>query len=122
MISTPGDLATILTDLVHAIRGGRGAVLMNLDGVLIEQAGHGGTVTLGAMASEYAGPLRQIQAMAAELSLGAPQRYSVRGQRSQQVFGFASGGLLLAVQASPGALGGQMRGQVARAVTRVGCH
>ena len=113
------DLEGTLADLARTVRSGQGAVLMDLDGVLIEQAVQGPGAELESVAAEYAGPLRQAQSLAAELELGAPLGYSVRGTGGLFVFAFAPGDLVLAVEADAAGLRGQMRQALIRALGRL---
>ncbi len=103
------DLERTLGDLARTVRGGRGAVLMDLDGVPVELAVQGPGADLESVAAEYAAPLRQAQSLAADLDLGAPLGYSVRGTGGLFVFAFAAGDLVLAVGADSAGLRGQMR-------------
>ncbi|MBI4572498.1 MAG: hypothetical protein HY713_04330 [candidate division NC10 bacterium] len=110
------DLEGTLADLARTVRSGQRAVLMDLDGVPIEQAAQGPGADLESVAAEYAAPLRQAQSLAAELELGAPLGYSVRGTGGLFVFAFAPGDLVLAVEADSAGLRGQMRQALIRAL------
>jgi predicted regulator of Ras-like GTPase activity (Roadblock/LC7/MglB family) len=114
------DLAEAVAELVRAVRGGRGALLMALDGVPIEQAGAAQGAGMEGLAGEYAGPLRQARALAAELQGGAPRRFSVRGAARRIVFAFVPGDLVLGAEAGPAGLAGQMRYAIAQATGRLG--
>jgi len=114
------DLAKMVADLVQAVPEGHGALLMDLDGVPVEQAASAVRVDLEAIASEYAGLLRQASAMALELNCGAPQRFSVRGTHRQVVFAFVPGDLVLGVEAGSASLRGQMRYAIVQAVGQLG--
>jgi predicted regulator of Ras-like GTPase activity (Roadblock/LC7/MglB family) len=113
-------LAKTVADLVSAVREGRGALLMDLDGVPIEQAALAGGTDLEAIAGEYAGLLHQAQELSTELDCGAPLRFSVRGTSRRIVFAFVPGDLALGVEAGPTALRGQMQQAVAQAAGQLG--
>jgi predicted regulator of Ras-like GTPase activity (Roadblock/LC7/MglB family) len=110
------DLEGTLADLARTVRSGQGAVLMDLDGVPIAQAAQGPGAELESVAAEYVGPLRQAQSLAADLDLGAPRGYSVRGTGGLFFFAFAPGDLVLAVGADSTGLRGQMRHALIRAL------
>ena len=114
------DLERTLADLARTVRSGQGAVLMDLDGVPIAQAAPGPGAEPDSVAAEYAGPLRQAQSLAADLDLGAPLGYSVRGTGGLFVFAFAPGDLVLAVGARSAGLRGQMRHALTCALGRLG--
>lgn len=114
------DLAKSVADLLHAVRGGQGTLLMDLDGVPVEQAGSAGGAGMEAVAGEYAGLLQQAQALAVELGCGTPQRLSVRGATRCIVFAFVPGELALGVASGPGGLCGQMRHAIARVAGQLG--
>ena len=114
------DFAKTVADLAQAVREGQGALLMALDGVPIEQVAAGGASDLEAIAGEYAGLLRQAQALSAELGCGAPLRFSVRGEHRRVVFAFVPGDLALGVTAGPTGLRGQMRHVIAQAAGQLG--
>ncbi len=114
------DLAKTVADLVQAVREGRGALLMALDGVPVEQAASAGGADLEAIAGEYAALLRQAQALSAELECGAPLRFSVRGAHRRVVFAFVPGDLALGVDAGPAGLRGQMRHVADQAARQLG--
>ncbi len=114
------DLAKTLADLLQGVREGRGALLMALDGVPVEQAASAGGVDLEAIAGEYAGLLRQAQGLSAELECGEPLRFSVRGANRRVVFTFVPGDLALGVEAGPAALRGQMRHVAKQAARQFG--
>ncbi len=120
MRAVAADLAKTVADLVRAVPQGQGALLMNLNGVPVEQAASADRAELEAIAGEYAGLLRQARAMAVELNCGAPQRFSVRGTHRQVVFAFVAGDLVLGVEAGPASLRGQMRYAIAQAVGQLG--
>jgi len=109
------DLAKAVAHLASTVREGRGAVLMDLDGVPVEQAAPADGADLEAIAGEYAGLLRQAQSLSSELGCGAPLRFSVRGASRRIVFAFVPEGLVLGVEAGPTALRGQMQRAVAQA-------
>jgi predicted regulator of Ras-like GTPase activity (Roadblock/LC7/MglB family) len=109
------DLTKTVADLVQSVREGRGALLMSLDGVPIEQAASAGGTDLEAIAGEYAGLLHQAQALSAELDCGVPLRFSVRGSKRRIVFAFVPGEMVLGVEAGPTSLRGQMQHVVAQA-------
>jgi predicted regulator of Ras-like GTPase activity (Roadblock/LC7/MglB family) len=114
------DLAKTVTDLVQAVRDGRGALLMALDGVPVERVASAAGVDFEAIAGEYAGLLRQAQALSAELDCGAPIRFSVRGTNRRVVFAFVPGDLALGVEAGPAGLRGQMGYLAAQAAGQIG--
>jgi len=115
-----GDLAKTVADLVPAVRQGKGAVLMDLDGVPVEQAAPVPGADLEAIAGEYASLLRQARGLVAELDWGSPKNFSVRGAAGQVVFAFAPRDLLLGVEAGPTGLRGQMRYALGRALAHMG--
>lgn len=115
-----GDLAKAVTDLVQAVRQGRGALLMGADGVPIAQAVPVAGVDVGAVAGEYAGLLRQARGLVDELQWGAPKSFSVRGPSGQVVFTFAPEDLFLGVEAGPTGLRGQMRYALGRTLAHLG--
>src|SRR3970282_2709011 len=88
----PADLAKAVTDLVQAVRQGRGALLMGEDGVPIVQAAPVAGVDVEAVAGEYAGLLRQARGLVDELQWGAPKSFSVRGAGGQVLFAFSAPG------------------------------
>lgn len=114
------DLAQTVAELAQAVREGQGALLMALDGVPVEQAVPPGGEDIEAVAGEYAGLLRQVQALSAELGCGAPLRFSVRGMQRGVVFAFVPGDLVLGVTAGPTGLRGQMRHVIAHAAGQLG--
>ena len=115
-----GDLSRTVADLVQRVGKARGALLMGLDGVPIEHAAPGAGADLESLAGEYAGPLRQAQTLAAELDLGAAKGFSVRAASHQVVFVFATGDLILGVEAGATGLCGQMRHALAQARGQLG--
>ena len=115
-----GDLAKAVTDLVQAVRQGRGALLMGTDGVPIVQAAPVAGVDVEAVAGEYAGLLRQARGLVDELQWGAPKSFSVRGAGGQVLFAFAPGDLFLGVEAGPIGLRGQMRYALGRTLAQLG--
>lgn len=114
------DLASAVADLVQGVRDGQGALLMALDGVPVEQTGATGGAEMETVAGEYAGPLRQAEALAAELGCGAPQHFSVRGASRRIIFAFVPGDLALGVQTGRAGLRGQMRHAITRVVGQLG--
>lgn len=114
------DLAKTVADLIQSVREGQGALLMALDGVPVEQAASAGGAEPEAIAGEYAGLLRQAQALAAELDCGAPLHFSVRGANRRVIFAFVPGDLVLGLEAGPTSLRGQMRHAVAQAAGQLG--
>ena len=114
------DPAKTVEELVPAVRQGEGALLMALDGIPVEQAALTDGAKLETIADAYAGLLRQVKALAAELGCGAPLRFSVRGENHRVVFAFRSSDLVLGAVAGPGGLRGQMRHAIAQAETRLG--
>jgi predicted regulator of Ras-like GTPase activity (Roadblock/LC7/MglB family) len=114
------NLAGTLTELAQAVQDGRGTLLMDLDGLSVEQVTNVAESDLDSLAGEYAAPLREARAMAAQLGWGGLRRYSVRGIDRQVVFGFAPGDLILGVEAGRTGLCGQIRRAVAQALTRLG--
>lgn len=114
------DLAQAVAELLGRVRAGERALLMAPDGVPVEQAGVAGGADGHALAGEYAGPLRQARALAAELGCGAPRRFSVRGAGRHVVFAFLPGDLILGVGAGPAGLPGQMRYAITQATGRLG--
>lgn len=114
------DPSRTVGDLVRRVGKARGALLMDLDGVPIAQAASGGAADLDSLAGEYAGLLRQAQALAAELDLGAARSFSVRAANHPVVFAFVPGGLALGIEAEPSGLRGQMRHALAQALGQLG--
>lgn len=115
------DLGTRLARLARAVRDGRGAVLMDLDGVPVEQVPRAPGVDLEAVAGEYAALLRQARTLATEMDWGAPRSLSVRGARLQVTFGFLpSGDLAVGVETGPAGLSGHARYLVAEALFQLG--
>jgi len=93
---------------------------MGTDGVPVEQAVAASGADLETVGGEYAGLLRQAQALATELECGAAQRFTVRGMNHRVVFAFAQSDLVLGAQAGPRGLSGQMRYVIRRAVSELG--
>ena len=114
------DPAKTVADLVQAVREGQGALLMALDGVRVEEAASADGADLEAIAGEYAGLLRQAQALAGELDCGAPLRFSVRGTNRRVVFPFVPRDLVLGAVAGPASLRGQVQHAVVQAAARLG--
>jgi predicted regulator of Ras-like GTPase activity (Roadblock/LC7/MglB family) len=115
-----GDLAKTVAGLIQAVRQGQGALLMDLDGVPVEQAASAAGPDLETIAGEYAGLLREARSIAAELGWGAPRRFGVRGASRQVVFAFAPGDLVLGVEAGGAGLRGQMGYAVTQALGQLG--
>jgi predicted regulator of Ras-like GTPase activity (Roadblock/LC7/MglB family) len=115
-----GDMAKAVTELVQAVRQGRGALLMGEDGIPIVQAAAVAGVDVEAVAGEYAGLLHQARVLVDELQWGAPKSFSVRGASGQVVFAFAPEGLFLGVEAGPVGLRGQMRHALSRTLAQLG--
>ena len=114
------NLSKTVADLVQAVREGRAALLMALDGVPVEQAAPAGSADVEAIAGEYSGLLRQAQALSSELECGAPLRFSVRGANRRIVFAFVPGDLVLGVEAGPTSLRGQLHRAVAQSADQLG--
>ncbi len=114
------DLARVVADLARAVRKGQGALLMDLDGVPVEQAAPAPGADMEAIAGEYAGLLRQARSLVAELEWGAAKGYSVRGASRQVVFAFGPGDLALGVEAGHLGMRGQMRHAMAQALGQLG--
>ncbi|MBI4736503.1 MAG: roadblock/LC7 domain-containing protein [candidate division NC10 bacterium] len=112
------DPSRTVGDLVKRVGQARGALLMHLDGVPIAQAPP--EADLDSLAGEYAGLLRQAQALAAELDLGAARSFSVRAASHPVVFAFVPGDLALGVETRPSGLRGQMRHALAQALGQLG--
>ena len=110
------DLARVVAELARGVWKGHGAFLMDLDGVPIEQVGPATAADLESIAGEYAGLLRQAQALVTEMDWGAATSYSVRGTTRQVVFAFAPGDLVLGVEARGLGVRGQMRHALGQAV------
>lgn len=110
------DPSRTVGDLVRRVGKARGALLMHLDGVPIAQAPPEASADLDSLAGEYAGLLRQAQALAAELDLGAARSFSVRAANHPVVFAFVPGDLALGVETRPSGLRGQMRHALAQAL------
>lgn len=115
----PVDLVRVVADLAQAVRRGRGAFLMDLDGVPIELAASGAGADLESVAGEYASLLREARALVTELDWGAVRSYSVRGESRQVLLAFVPGDLALGVQADRLGLRGQMRHALAQAVSQL---
>lgn len=114
-----GDLGGTVARLAQAVRAGRGALLMDLDGIPIERAARVAGADLESVAGEYAGLLRQAQALATALDSGGLLAYSVRGTDRQVVFRLIAGDLALGVEAGPMGLPGQIRHALAQATEQL---
>ena len=114
-----GNLAKIVADLVPAVREGQGALLMDPDGVSVEQAAPVPGADLEAIAGEYASLLRQARGLVAELDWGSPKNFSVRCAAGQVVFAFAPQNLHLGVEAGPTGLRGQIRYALGQALAQM---
>jgi len=114
------DLAQSVEGLARAVRECRGAILMGMDGIPVEQVVVAPGTDLEAVAGEYAGLLPQVQALASELECGAAQCFTVRGMNHRVVFAFAEGDLVLGVQAASPGLSGQIRYAISRAMSEIG--
>lgn len=112
------DPSRTVGDLVRRAGKARGALLMDLDGVPIAQSPP--EAELEPLAGEYAGLLRQAQALADELDLGAARSFSVRAASHPVVFAFVPGDLALGVETEPWGLCGQMRHALAQALGQLG--
>jgi predicted regulator of Ras-like GTPase activity (Roadblock/LC7/MglB family) len=115
-----GNLTATVSTLVQEVRHGRGALLMDRDGVAVESMSPVGGAGLEAIAGEYATLLRQARTVVAELNWGAPKSFSVRGHGGQVVFAFTPKDLSVGVEAGPAGLRGQMRYALGRALTQIG--
>ncbi len=115
-----GTLAATVSKLVQEVRHGRGALLMDVNGVSIEHMAPVAGVDVEAIAGEYAGLLRQARGLVDELQWGAPKSFSVRGASGQVVFAFAPEDLFLGVEAGPIGLRGQMRYALGRTLAQLG--
>ena len=115
-----GNLAAAFSRLVQEVRDGRGALLMDGDGVPVEHVAPVAGAGLEAIAGEYAVLLRQARSVVAELHWGAAKGFSVRGAGRQVVFAFTPKDLLVGVEAGPAGLHGQMRYALGRALTQIG--
>lgn len=115
-----GPLASTVSNLIQEVRHGRGALLMDGDGVPVERVAPGAGVGLEAIAGEYAPLLRQARSVVAELNWGPPKSFSVRGVDRQVVFAFTRKELLMGIEAGPAGLLGQMRYALGRALTQSG--
>ncbi len=114
------DLAETVKGLARAVRECRGAILMGMDGIPVEQTVLAPGTDLEAMAGEYAGLLPQARALASELLCGALQRFSVRGVNHRVVFALTEGDLVLGVQAASTGLCGQIRYAISKAMSEIG--
>ena len=114
------DLAAAVATLLQSVRGGRGALLMDLDGVPIEQATAEPELNAEALAAEYAGLLRHAQSAAAGLRWGAVRSLSVRGAASLVVFRIVSGELALGAETGPTDSRGQTRQAIEEAASQLG--
>ncbi len=115
-----GTLAATVSKLVQEVRHGRGAFLMDVNGIPIEHMAPVAGAGVEAIAGEYATLLRQARSLVAELNWGAPKSFSVRGAGGQVVFAFTPKDLLVGVEAGPAGLRGQMRYALDRALTQLG--
>lgn len=113
------DLAETVAGVVREVRDGRGALLLDLDGIIIQQAMLAAGPDLEAVAGEYAGLLRAARGLAGAMGWGAARSYSVRGREGILAFGFAPSDLVLGVAAGPGGLSGQMRSGVLRGAAQL---
>ena len=115
-----GNLAATVSRLVQEVRHGRGALLMDVDGVPVEHMAPVAGAALEAIAGEYATLLRQARGVVAELNWGPPKSFSVRGAGRQVVFAFTPKDLLVGIEAGPAGLPGQMRYALGRALIQIG--
>jgi len=113
------DLSGLVSTTLASVRGGRGSLVMGLDGVPIDQATQDPGVDLESLAGEFAGLLREARTLAASLGWGAVRTFSVRARDRQVVFAFGPDGLLLGVEAGPTGLCGQLRDAARRAADRL---
>jgi predicted regulator of Ras-like GTPase activity (Roadblock/LC7/MglB family) len=114
-----GDLTGLVSTTIASVRGGRGSLVMDFDGVSIDQATQEPNVDLELLAGEFAGLLREARTLAANLGWDAVRTFSVRARDRQVVFAFGPDDLLLGVEAGPTGLCGQMRAAAKRAADRL---
>ena len=117
-MSMSGDLAVLLS-AAQSVRGGRGALVMDLEGVPIEQASREPGADPGSLGGEYTVLLREARVLAAALGWGEARTFGVRARERRVVFAFAPHELMVGVEAGPTGLPGQMRHAASRAAARL---
>jgi predicted regulator of Ras-like GTPase activity (Roadblock/LC7/MglB family) len=112
--------AGVIEAVIQAVPAVRRVILADSQGTLLARADGKCPEGDDALAREYADPLRQARALAADLSWGAAQRFSLRGERGRVVFALLPSGLILGVEAGPSGLSGLMREEAAQAAATLG--
>lgn len=113
------DLSASLAGIVRGLRGGRTALLMDADGMVVGSAGgEGGTAE--SIAGEYGMILREAQALCQARGWGNLRAFAVQGANMRLAFADVPGDLVLGVSGGPEAPLGLMRHAVGTAAPGLG--
>lgn len=109
----------ILQDAVSQVDGALGAIMLDGDGIAVDEVRADPNLDLAIVAAEYSTILRETQRTGTETGIGLPEEITVRSSRTVLIIRRAGDGYFVVLALSPEANFGKGRFVLRRAVARL---
>jgi predicted regulator of Ras-like GTPase activity (Roadblock/LC7/MglB family) len=113
------SFSEVLRELARDVKGARGAAIVGMDGIVVEQYVPEPGLDLQSLAAEYGNVVKVVQTASDSLSMGQARELAVVTEDSVMLIRKINEDYFMALVAEPGAAFGKGRFMVRKAVARV---